>query len=144
MRLFQNIKSSSNFKIDHINGALMLHNSPKMAKTQSPIWQCLLLTLINNLFVLWRSERLSIIILHLFTKSDVSVIKMRKDLLSEIRCNQKVTGRFTFDLYTQNSIYDFHFPFIVWIWSKKPDHCKDSELLHGQKCSVYESLWPWS
>ena len=28
------------------------------------------------------------------------------------------------------------FPFIFWIWSKKSKYCKDSELLHWQKCFV--------
>ena len=35
-----------------------------------------------------------------FTKSEVSVIKRRKDILSEIKYNQKVAGRLTFDLLT--------------------------------------------
>ena len=37
--------------------------------------------------------------------------KRRKDILSEIKCNQRVAGRLTFDLLTQRSIFGFHFPF---------------------------------
>ena len=39
-----------------------------------------------------------------FNKVWSFVMKRRKDILSEIKCNLKVTGRLTFDLLTQRSI----------------------------------------
>ena len=55
-------------------------------------------------FFRWCSECVPIIILHIFTKSKVSLIKRHKDVLSEIKYNQKVAGRLAFDLLTQKSL----------------------------------------
>ena len=43
---------------------------------------------------------------------------------------------------TQRSTFGLLFPFFFWIWSKKPNHCKYSEILHRKKCSSFESEWP--
>ena len=57
--------------------------------------------------------------LHLLTKSEVSVIERRKDILSEIKCNQSATGRLTIDLFTKNryihvaSFFRFSFEYEV-------------------------------
>ena len=91
----------------------MLSQFTKMAYTQSTIRKHALLTLTNNLFITSCSAYLPIIILHFFTNLEVSVIKRRKDILLEIKCSQKVTGRLTFDLLTQKTLYGFLFPFIV-------------------------------
>ena len=121
----------------------MLAEFTKMSQTQSSIGKHPLLNFTNSLFVLWCSGCIPIITLHLFTKLDASLIQRRKDILSEIKSNQRVAGRLTFDLLTQRSIFGFLSPFIFWIWSKKHNHCKDLEILHWQKCSVLESYWPW-
>ena len=93
-----------------------------------------LLTLIKNLLVFWCSECLQITILHVFFfKIEVSVIKKRRDTLSDIKCNQKVAGRFTFDLFTQKSLCGFLFPLIFWTWSKKLKNYRDLELEHWEK-----------
>ena len=75
----------------------------KRALTQSSIGKHALLTLTKNRLVVRCSEFLPIIILHILTKSEVSVIQRRKDILSEIKCSQKVVGRLTFDLLTHKS-----------------------------------------
>ena len=90
----------------------MLAEFTKMSKTRSSIEKHPLLTLNNNLFLLLCSEYFSIIIHHLITKLDASVIKRRKDILLEIKCNQRVAGRLTFDLLIERSIVGFLFPFI--------------------------------
>ena len=51
-------------------------------------WKACVTGLQNKLYVLLCSECLPIIILHIFTKSEVSVIKRRQDFLSKIKCNQ--------------------------------------------------------
>ena len=56
----------------------MLAQFTKIAKKQSSIAKYELMTLTNNLNVLWFSECLPIFILHIFTKSEVSVIKRRR------------------------------------------------------------------
>ena len=91
----------------------MLSQFTKLAYTQSTIRKHALLTLTNNFFIISCSECLPIIILHIFTNLDVSVIKRRKDILLEIKCIQKVKGRLTFDLLTLKSLCGFLFPFSV-------------------------------
>ena len=55
------------------------------------------------------SECRRIIIINLYANSEVTVIKTRKDILSEIKCNKKVAGRLTFDLLTQRSLFGSFF-----------------------------------
>ena len=74
----------------------MLAELTKIAKSHVSIEKHALLTLNNNLFDLLYSECLSFIILQIFTKSEVSVSKRQKDILSETKCNQKVAGMLTF------------------------------------------------
>ena len=82
-------------------GVLILAEFSKMTKTQSSIGKHPLLNLTNNLFVLWSPGCFPIIILHVFSKFDASVIQRGKDILSKIKCNEKVAGSLTFWLKDQ-------------------------------------------
>ena len=114
-----------------------------MALRQSSIGKHALLTLTKNLLVLRCSECLPIIIFHIFTNSEVSVIKRRKDIPSEIKCNQKVAERLTFDLLSQRSLCAFLSPFIFWKWRKKPKYCRNLRAITLEKCFICESKLAW-
>ena len=80
----------------------MLTQFTKMEKTQRYIGKHSSLTLTYNRFVLSCSGCLPTIILHLFTKSELSVIKRRKHILSEIKYIQKITGRWSLTFWHNN------------------------------------------
>ena len=103
-RIFQNIESSShlNNKL-HVRSANACRIHRKWQRHRTLIGKHSLLTLTYNIniFVIWRSMCFRIIIHRLFTEWDASVIKRRKDILSEIKCNQRVAGRLDFWLKDQ-------------------------------------------
>ena len=96
--ILQNIKSSSKFynKLHTWStNACTFHQNRQRHKTPSEnihYWPS------PMTFILWISECLPIITLQLFTNPKVSIIKRCKDILSIIKCNQKVKGKLTFDL----------------------------------------------
>ena len=63
----------------------MLAQFTKNGKDTNHYQKAPLLTLTNNIFVLWCSGCLSTIVHHLFTEKEVSAIKRRKDFLTEYK-----------------------------------------------------------
>ena len=132
-RIFQKRESSPNFENRSHTQSTYAFTIHKKWQRQNSFSESIRYWPWPRPFVLWRFECLSFIILHLFTESEVYVIKRCKAILSELKCNQKVAGKLTFDLLTQRSTGGFLFQFIFWIWSRKPEHGRDSELWHLQK-----------
>ena len=131
-----------------------MHNSPKMAKTQSSIGKYAWMGLTNTLYVFWCFECLPTIVLHIYTKSEVSVIKRRKDILSgwlvgwlvgcsltlhlaifqlysygAVRNKRQPESRMKVDLWAFDSKIIMLLPFTVFRLNiKKPKHRKVLEL----------------